>query len=176
MPCYTGAYGTVYPIYGPNAITWPLVYDESVSITQQIAYIMGALNEENNRFGLYLTLPAFREFLDRLDEEQSAQDTALMAYANQKDAMLRAALEKQIENIVAGQLIWNPTKGKMTDSVASTRDMFRWLAVHALTCDQLSASCTVQELAEQSLNVRGVATWSAELMPGWIEPAGIRVM
>ena len=25
------------PAYGPNAVTWPLVYDESVSNTQQIA-------------------------------------------------------------------------------------------------------------------------------------------
>lgn len=97
------------PAYGPNAVTWPLVYDESVSITQQIAYMMGAINQihemetwikENAVTAPHLNtaVNALQTQIDKLNEklvedlaEQLAKLEALVAST---DATTRADFEQ----------------------------------------------------------------------------------
>ncbi len=97
------------PAYGPNAVTWPLVYDESVSITQQIAYMMGAINQihemetwikENvvTAPQLNTAVNALQTQIDKLNEklvdDLTAQLEKLEALIASTDEATRADFEK----------------------------------------------------------------------------------
>ena len=180
MGCYTGAWGglgTVFPLYGPNAVTWPLVYDESVSVVQQIAYIMGAVNEIHEREDDWASDADLDALWQKVLADQAAQTTALEAFAVSHDNALRTELLAEISKIGKGMLVWDVTEGRYNESSVAMRNMYTWLSVHAVTVGELAQSAvvpTVADLAGHGLNVRGLATWSTELKDGWTEPAGIR--
>lgn len=175
MTCYFGTNIRWYPAYGPNAVTFPLVYDESVSIVQQIAYLYGAYQTLVEQERGFLPITTFEEFLEQLSEDQAAQTSALEQYADAGDARTLAAAKALIDKMAFANAVYDPSVGAMAPSIDAMRHAYKWLAVHALTVEQLAASvATVADLAAQTLNVRGVATWSAELMDGWAEPDGIR--
>lgn len=177
IPNYWNGCGSgCYPPYGPNAITSPPVYDESVSIVQQVAYLFGYIKSLGDTLSGYLTADEFNAFLDSLKIEQAEQTAEAHKYADDRDAELRRDLVKMINEMVVAETIWNPTSGAYGNSVDATRDMMRWLAVRALTVGQLADLLSVEELAATKLNVRGLATWSVYLDPAWTEPANIRVM
>lgn len=174
--CYNGGFGyRAYPAYGPNAVSWPLVYDQSVSIVQQIAYIMGAVNELKDEQGQWATLEDLAALKLWTEGDQNAQTASLEKYADDGDTVTLEKARALIEQMGKGQLTWDVTTGRYTDSVTAMRNLYTWLSVHAVTVDELTESVgTVADLAEQSLNVRGLATWSMELKEGWTEPDGIR--
>lgn len=178
--CYNGYFGGfsgVLPPYGPNQVSWPLVYDQSVSIVQQIAYLMGAVNTLHDEQDNWATVDDLKRLLDHFNADQEAQTAALQAYADGQDAKLYARMLKLIEEMEKSALVWDVTQGVFTDSVTAMRNLYTWVSVHAITVDELAASSvvpTVADLAGQTLNVRGLATWSTELKDGWTEPAGIR--
>lgn len=175
MTCYFGTRIRWAPAYGPNGVTFPLVYDESVSIVQQIAYLFGAYKQLADTEQFFITQDVFNDFLATLSQDQADQTAALEDYADAGDAKTLAAAKALIDKIAATNLIYNPTQGRMTDSVTAMRNLYTWLSVHAITVDQLAASVeTCEALAAQTLNVRGLATWSTELVEGWTEPEGIR--
>lgn len=180
MRCYNGqwgALGQVIPLYPPNAVTWPLVYDESVSIVQQIAYIMGAVNEVNERQGDWANKSDLATLWADFLADQAAQTKALQGYADAQDAKVTAELMVEIQKIGKSMMVWDVTQGAFAESTVAMRNLYGWLAVHAVTVEELAASTvtpTVAQLAAHGLNVRGLATWSTELKDGWTEPAGIR--
>lgn len=176
--CYTGGFGyglRCFPAYGPNAASFPLVYDQSVSIEQQIAYIMGAINELTETQGSWATLEDLASLKLWVEGDQTAQTSALEQYADKGDATTLEAAKQLIAQMGRSQLVWDVTQGRFTDSVTAMRNMYTWLSVHAITAEELASSVgTVADLANQSLNVRGLATWSMELKENWTEPEGIR--
>lgn len=175
MTCYFGTHIRWAPAYGPNGVTFPLVYDESVSIVQQIAYLFGGYKQLTEVEQSFITQDVFDDFLAALSQDQADQTAALQEYADAGDAKTLAAAKALIDKIVATNLIYDPTQGRLVDSVTAMRNLYTWLSVHAITVDQLTASVeTCEALAAQTLNVRGLATWSFELVEGWTEPEGIR--
>lgn len=165
-----------YPFLGSgatcNQITTPLVYDESLSIAQQIACIMGRVNSIDTDF---VGVDQFKEFLNQLNAEQAAQTSELKQYTDTAVSNLDDKLMGIIAGIQVGMLIWNVTKGKYTDNVESMRDIFNDVTVHALTVDTLAdLDMNVDQLSDCGLNVRGLAVFSGYLIGEDFEPEGIR--
>ena len=165
-----------YPFLGSgrtlNQITTPLVYDESLSIAQQIACIMGRVNSIDTDF---VGIDQFKEFLNQLNAEQAAQTSELKQYTDTAVSNLDDRLMGIIAGIQMGMLIWNVTKGKYTDNVESMRDIFNDVTVHAITVDTLAdMDLTVDQLSDCGLNVRGLAVFSGYLVGEDFEPEGIR--
>lgn len=155
-----------------NQITTPLVYDESLSIAQQIAAIMGRLSEINTA---YLPLDQFQEFLNQLNAEQAAQTSELEDYTDTSVSNLRTELIKLINGLQIGMLIWDVTQGAFDDNVQAMRDLFNDVTVHAITVDTLAnlEGLTVDGLANSGLNVRGLAVFSGYLEGADFVPEGI---
>lgn len=175
MTCYFGTNIRWLPAYGPNQVTFPLVYDESMSIVQQIAYLMGAYQTLVDADGDKVPILTFEEFLRQLSADQAEQTAALQDYANAGDQRTLRQAEAYADKIGTAGVTWDVTRGRYADSQTTMRNLYQWLAVHAITVEQLAASvATCADLAAQTLNVRGLATWSAELVDGWEEPEGIR--
>ena len=165
-----------YPFLGSgrtlNQITTPLVYDESLSIAQQIACIMGRVNSIDTDF---VGVDQFKEFLNQLNAEQAAQTEQLENYTDTAVSNLDDKLMGIIAGIQVGMLIWNVTKGKYTGNVESMRDFFNDVTVHAITVDELAnLDLNVDQLADCGLNVRGLAVFSGYLVGEGFEPEGIR--
>ena len=165
-----------YPFLGCgrmlNQVTTPLVYDESLSIAQQIACIMGRVNSIDADF---VGVDQFKEFLNQLNAEQAAQTEQLEKYTDAAVSDLDDKLMAIIAGIQVGMLIWNVTKGKYTDNVESMRDIFNDVTVHAITVDELAnLDLNVDQLSDCGLNVRGLAVFSGYLIGEDFEPEGIR--
>lgn len=165
-----------YPFLGSgrtlNQITTPLVYDESLSIAQQIACIMGRVNSIDTDF---VGVDQFKEFLNQLNAEQASQTSELEQYTDTAVSNLDDKLMGIIAGIQVGMLIWNVTKGKYTGNVESMRDIFNDITVHAITVDTLAEmDLTVDQLSDCGLNVRGLAVFSGYLVGEDFEPEGIR--
>lgn len=165
-----------YPFLGSgrtlNQITTPLVYDESLSIAQQIACIMGRVNSIDADF---VGVDQFKEFLNQLNAEQAAQTSELEQYTDTAVSNLDDKLMGIIAGIQVGMRIWNVTKGKYTGNVESMRDIFNDVTVHAVTVDTLAEmDLTVDQLSDCGLNVRGLAVFSGYLLGEDFEPEGIR--
>lgn len=155
-----------------NQITTPLVYDESLSIAQQIAAIMGRLSEIDTT---YLPLDQFQEFLNQLNAEQATQTSELEDYTDTSVSNLRTELIKLINGLQIGMLIWDVTQGAFDDNVQAMRDLFNDVTVHAITVDTLAnlEGLTVDGLANSGLNVRGLAVFSGYLEGADFVPEGI---
>ena len=164
-----------YPFLGGgrtlNQITTPLVYDESLSIAQQIACIMGRVNSIDTDF---VGVDQFKEFLNQLNAEQAAQTSELEQYTDTAVSNLDDKLMGIIAGIQVGMLIWNVTKGKYAENVESMRDFFNDVTVHAITVDELAnLELNVDQLADCGLNVRGLAVFSGYLIGENFTPDGI---
>ena len=155
-----------------NQITTPLVYDESLSIAQQIAAIMGRLSEIDTA---YLPLDQFQEFLNQLNAEQEKQTDELEDYTDTSVSNLRTELIKLINGLQIGMLIWDVTQGAFDDNVQAMRDLFNDVTVHAITVETLAnlEGLTVDGLANSGLNVRGLAVFSGYLEGPDFVPEGI---
>lgn len=155
-----------------NQITMPLVYDESLSIAQQIAAIMGRLSEMDTT---YLPLDQFQAFLNELNQEQQEQTEQLEDYTDTGLANLRKELVKLINQLQIGMLIWDVTQGEYAANVEAMRNLFNDVTVHAVTVDTLAniEGLTVDGLANCGLNVRGLAVFSGYLEGADFVPEGI---
>lgn len=166
--------GIYYPSLGGgrtcNQIATPLVYDESLSVEQQIARLFGKLAAID---GDFVSTAAFDDFKSRLHAEQKAQAKQLEGYTDTEVAELDRSLRDLIAGLQAGLFVWNVTVGAYTDNVRAMRDFFNDVAVHAITVDQLARlDLTVDQLADCGLNVRGLAVCSGRLMGDGFVPEG----
>lgn len=167
--------GVYYPYMGTgstcNQITSPLVYDESLSIAQQIACIMGRIKEIDTSF---VHTSQFADFLEWLKKDQDAQTADMREYtdAEVKDAV--NALLKLIEETQKGMMLWNVVLGKFYGNTNTMRDMFNDLTVHAIDVDTLAElDMDVAQLSDCGLNVRGLAVFSGYLMGEKFQPLGV---
>ena len=167
--------GVYYPYLGTgatcNQITTPLVYDESLSIAQQIACIMGRIKEIDTSF---VHTSQFADFLEWLKKDQDAQTSDMREYtdAEVKDAV--NALLKLIEETQKGMMLWNVVLGKFYGNTNTMRDMFNDLTVHAIDVDTLAElDMDVAQLSECGLNVRGLAVFSGYLLGEKFRPLGV---
>lgn len=163
--------GIYYPFLGGgrtcNQITTPLVYDESLSVEQQIACLFGKIANIDSDF---VTTVEFDDFKSQIHAEQVAQTEQLEGYTDSEIAKLRDL----IAGLQVGMLIWNVTVGRYTGNVRAMRDFFNDVTVHAITVDTLAQlDLTVDQLAECGLNVRGLAVFSGYLMGNDFVPEGI---
>lgn len=157
--------GVYYPYMGTgatcNQITTPLVYDESLSIAQQIACIFGALKRIEETSVDAAELQALREYFDTM---QKAQTDALEKYADAvgDEAARNLAnesrrLEALIANVSAGALaILDPTMGqsrRSADIVAErVYDFDRYFAITAKDCD--ACALTAKQQSEAGYTAR----------------------
>lgn len=167
--------GICYPFLGGdrtcNQITTPLVYDESLSVEQQIACLFGKIANIASDF---VTTVEFDDFKNQIHAEQVSQTEQLEGYTNSEIDKLDKNLRDLIANLQVGTLIWNVTVGTYTDNVKAMRDFFNDVTVHAITVDQLAQlDMTVDQLADCGLNVRGLAVYSGQLIGDGFVPEGI---
>lgn len=167
--------GIYYPFLGGgrtcNQITTPLVYDESLSVEQQIACLFGKIANIDSGF---VTIVEFDDFKNQIHAEQFSQTEQLEGYTNSEINKLDKNLRDLIANLQVGTLIWNVTVGTYTDNVKAMRDFFNDVTVHAITVDQLAQlDLTVDQLADCGLNVRGLAVYSGQLIGDGFVPEGI---
>lgn len=168
--------GIYYPFLGGgrtcNQITTPLVYDESLSVEQQIACLFGKIADIDSDF---VTTVEFDDFKNQIHAEQVSQTEQLEGYTNSEIDKLDKNLRYLIASLQVGTLIWNVTAGAYTGSVKAMRDFFNDVTVHAITVDQLAQlDLTVDQLADCGLNVRGLAIYSGQLIGDGFVPEGIR--
>lgn len=167
--------GIYYPFLGGgrtcNQIATPLVYDESLSVEQQIACLFGKIA---NIDGDFVTTVEFDDFKNQIHAEQVSQTEQLEGYTSSEIDKLDKNLRDLIANLQVGTLIWNVTAGTYTDNVKAMRDFFNDVAVHAITVDRLAQlDMTVDQLADCGLNVRGLAVYSGQLIGDGFVPEGI---
>lgn len=167
--------GIYYPFLGGgrtcNQITTPLVYDESLSVEQQIACLFGKIANIDSDF---VTTVEFDDFKSQIHAEQVAQTEQLEGYTDSEIAKLDKELHYLIADLQVGMLIWNVTVGAYTGDVKAMRDFFNDVTVHAITVDALAQlDMTVDQLADCGLNVRGLAVFSGYLMGEDFVPIGI---
>lgn len=167
--------GIYYPFLGGgrtcNQITTPLVYDESLSVEQQIACLFGKIANIDSDF---VTTVEFDDFKNQIHAEQVTQTEQLEEYTNSEIDKLDKNLRDLIASLQVGTLIWNVTVGTYTDNVKAMRDFFNDVTVHAITVDQLAQlDLTVDQLADCGLNVRGLAVYSGQLIGDGFVPEGI---
>lgn len=167
--------GIYYPFLGGgrtcNQITTPLVYDESLSVEQQIACLFGKIANIDSDF---VTTVEFDDFKNQIHAEQVSQTEQLEGYTNSEIDKLDKSLRDLIASLQIGTLIWNVTVGTYTDNVKAMRDFFNDVTVHAITVDQLAQlDLTVDQLANCGLNVRGLAVYSGQLIGDGFVPEGI---
>lgn len=167
--------GVYYPYMGTgatcNQITTPLVYDESLSIAQQIACIFGALKTIEETSVDATELQALRDYFDAM---QKAQTDALEKYA---DAVGAAAaqdlanetrrLEALIADVTAGALsILDPTMGQSRRSadvvVERVYDFDRYFAITAKDCD--ACGLTAMQQSEAGYTARDYDTCGSMVM------------
>lgn len=154
-----------------NQVTTPLVYDESLSITQQIAIIMGKLNAIDTD---YIDTAEFDAFKQQLASTLDALEKASEKYTDESVENLKRELTAIIATLQIGLLVWNVTLGKYTENVETMRDFFNDVTVHAITVDELaSLNLTVDQLSDCGLNVRGLAVFSGYLVGEDFTPEGI---
>lgn len=164
-----------YPFLGSgrtcNQITTPLVYDESLSVEQQIACLFGKIA---NIDGNFVTNVEFDDFKNQIHAEQVSQTEQLEWYTDSEIDKLDKNLRDLIAGLQVGMLIWNVTVGAYTGNVKAMRDFFNDVTVHAITVDTLAQlDMTVDQLADCGLNVRGLAVFSGYLMGDDFVPEGI---
>lgn len=167
--------GIYYPFLGGgrtcNQITTPLVYDESLSVEQQIACLFGKIADIGSDF---VATVEFNDFKNQIHEEQVAQTEQLEGYTDSEIDKLNKNLRDLIAGLQVGVLVWNVTVGAYTDNVKAMRDFLNDVTVHAITVDQLAQlDMTVDQLADCGLNVRGLAVFSGYLMGEDFVPEGI---
>lgn len=167
--------GIYYPFLGGgrtcNQITTPLVYDESLSVEQQIACLFGKIAGIDSDF---VTNVEFDDFKNQIHAEQVSQTEQLEGYTDSEIDKLDKTLRDLIASLQVGMLIWNVTVGAYTGNVKAMRDFFNDITVHAITVDTLAQlDMTVDQLADCGLNVRGLAVFSGYLMGEDFVPEGI---
>lgn len=167
--------GIYYPFLGGgrtcNQITTPLVYDESLSVEQQIACLFGKIANIDSDF---VTTVEFDDFKNQIHAEQVSQTEQLEGYTDAEIDKLDKNLRDLIASLQIGTLIWNATVGAYTGNVKAMRDFFNDITVHAITVDQLAQlDMTVDQLADCGLNVRGLAVYSGQLIGDGFVPEGI---
>lgn len=164
-----------YPFLGSgrtcNQITTPLVYDESLSVEQQIACLFGKIA---NIDGDFVTNVEFDDFKNQIHAEQVSQTEQLEGYTDSEIDKLDKNLRDLIAGLQVGMLIWNVTVGAYTGNVKAMRDFFNDVTVHAITVDTLAQlDMTVDQLADCGLNVRGLAVFSGYLEGDSFVPEGV---
>lgn len=164
-----------YPFLGGgrtcNQIATPLVYDESLSVEQQIACLFGKIANIDSYF---VATVEFDDFKNQVHAEQVSQTEQLEGYTNSEIGKLDKSLRDLIASLQIGALIWNVTVGTYTDNVKAMRGFFNDVTVHAITVDQLAQlDLTVDQLANCGLNVRGLAVYSGQLIGDGFVPEGI---
>lgn len=164
-----------YPFLGSgrtcNQITTPLVYDESLSVEQQIACLFGKIAGFDSDF---VTNVEFDDFKNQIHAEQVSQTEQLEGYTDSEIDKLDKNLRDLIAGLQVGMLIWNVTVGAYTDNVKAMRDLFNDVTVHAITVDTLAnLDLTVDGLSECGLNVRGLAVFSGYLEGDSFVPEGV---
>lgn len=164
-----------YPFLGSgrtcNQITTPLVYDESLSVEQQIACLFGKIANIDTD---YITTVEFDDFKNQIHAEQVAQTEQLEGYTDSEIDKLDKNLRDLIAGLQVGMLIWNVTVGAYTGNVKAMRDFFNDVTVHAITVDTLAnLDLTVDGLSECGLNVRGLAVFSGYLEGDSFVPEGV---
>lgn len=167
--------GIYYPFLGGgrtcNQVATPLVYDESLSVEQQIACLFGKIADID---GDFVTTVEFDDFKNQIHAEQVSQTEQLEGYTDSEIGKLDDALRDLIASLQVGMLIWNVTVGAYTGNIKAMRDLFNDVAVHAITVDALAQlDMTVDQLADCGLNVRGLAVFSGYLMGEDFVPEGI---
>lgn len=167
--------GIYYPFLGSgrtcNQITTPLVYDESLSVEQQIACLYGKIAGIDSDF---VTAVEFDDFKNQIHAEQVAQTEQLEGYTDSEIDKLNKNLRDLIAGLQVGMLVWNVTVGAYTDNVKAMRDFFNDATVHAITVNSLAQlDMTVDQLADCGLNVRGLAVFSGYLIGEDFVPEGI---
>lgn len=164
-----------YPFLGSgrvcNQIATPLVYDESLSVAQQIACLFGKIQSIDTDF---VSTDEFKEFINQLNAELDKIKSDAETYTDGEIAKLDDKFVKLIEQLQIGMLIWNVTVGKYTENVTAMRDFFNDVTVHAITVDTLAnMDITVDGLTDCGLNVRGLAVFSGYLVGDDFVPEGI---
>lgn len=164
-----------YPMYGGtatcNQITTPLVYDESLSVAQQIACIYGAVQHIDENSVDRGEIEALKQYVDDMNK---AQDTALQKYADAVGAEAAHSLanevhrlEQLIADVSAGALsVLDPTMSQTRRNadivISRVYDFDRYFAITAKDCD--GCKLTASQQSKVGYTARDYDTCGAMIM------------
>ena len=140
-----------YSAFTAGTPALPAFYWDVYSSEQRIKELCKELKKLAD-YGTYLA--------ETIDEIQAITPDEFKTYQQEVRETV-ADLRKEIYELSIGTESWNVQHGKLTSTTEAQRDMFNDLSVHAITVKTLnSLDMTVKDLADCSLNVRGLAVMS----------------
>lgn len=96
------------------------------------------------------------------------------AYTDAEISQLNSELRALINQLSLGQLTWDVTEGRYTNSVDAMRAMFNDVTIHSISVETLAnLDYTVDTLADCGLNVRGLALFAGYLLGDTFTPENI---
>lgn len=150
-------------------VTTPMVYNESLSVLEQISIAYGKINQLDENMSSYLLISTFNEFVKNLEADQIEQDEELKDYSDTANERLRLWMLDQLAEISEGVLDWDVTTGAYAPSREAMRRLFNWLSVDALSIADLNdTNLTCLAVANSGLNCRGYATYNRELVTKFV--------
>lgn len=148
----------------------PLVYDESVSIAQQVARLFGLYCELS---GNMVTGTDFASALDEIRKYVNESSERALSSANAYTDKRFDELVELLGSLDEHMRVWNVSNGKYDRNQDAIRDLFNWVTVHACTCQHLAEWGTVKQLAESGLTAYGLAVYSWWLFGQSFVPEGV---
>lgn len=155
----------------PGQVAVPLVYDESLSIEQQIAVLAGQIQSLTSD---YVTKDELADDLAGILGRLESATRDLMKYTDREVSTLGATLRGLIGAIEAGAMAWDVTEGIYNEATRAARNAFDDVTVHGVSVETLSeCGLDVDGIAECGLNVRGLAVWAGPVLVDGFEPEGV---
>lgn len=115
-------------------VTVPMVYDESLSVAQQIACIFGALKKLAAEGRDHATVQQLEMLYDWIVGDQAEQDIRLKNYADEADDALYDEIMRYLKKLETGMiLIDNPTSNLKEYVGKVVADVYEWLRYYELT-------------------------------------------
>lgn len=135
--------GTCWP---PCQVTVPFVYDESLSVLEQIGQIFCILARYNDSLEGLVTNEMFQEFVDYVKQDQIEQTAELKDYTDEEIDALRQYLEELIRQITIGSVIVvDPSTGFKYPVEEALSHSYNDLRYYAMDWDELAATWSKEE-------------------------------
>ena len=134
-------------------VTVPLVYDESLSVAQQIACMFGYIKRLCEAENDHAAIAQLEMLYDWIVKDQVRQDNRLKDYVDDADDNLRDEILRWIKKIEAGMIeVVNPTSNVREYVGDVIDDLYEWLRYFGLT----SAEFEVQGYTAEELDGFGL--------------------
>lgn len=121
----------------PCQVTVPFVYDESLSVVEQIGVLFGIVKQFNDNNEQFVTKDVFQQYVDFMEQDQIDQTAMLKNYTDDQLEYLRSQLEDMIRDITVGSVIvYDPSTGFKEPIEEALSKSYNDLRSWAMTWDE----------------------------------------